>query len=788
MRLQHRSTWVLLALAAGLPLAGQARVNTQGVAAQPVQRPANNFQVAGSRDGSYSGAGNAFFVAVTAANGFGQPLPGFTGTVTLGSADGSANLWRGGAVNGTSYTFAASDHGTHTFVVVVASGRLGDVITVHGPDGMAGASNPLGLAVQDKLAISPYLPGGAPTPLGTGWGVVVEAETPQGTPDTGYTGTIAIRSATDPKAAVGGGTPLAGYHYTFTSDVGQQGAGGYRDMNANDGRATLTIIPGTLGPQSYTVTDAASGASASVGVEVVAAAPAPAATPEIWSFLSEYQPHGPTVPGGYGEVAMAYDAARRRLLLLGEDNAAGPVWLSGNDGASWTQAPCGGPGLAGASMAYDDALGEVLVFGGEDVNSGRAQSAMEYADGQGCLRAASRSNAGLAPTARAYASLAYDPGSKDLVLFGGTGSRGGVWAWNGQQWSQHRGGPGPAPRQGAAFAWDGHNRKLLLFGGWDGQGTDSNDTWELDTSHWSWQRLSPAAAPPARHSGTMQWDDGYGDVLFGGAVGAMFNNQGEVTGQQLNDTWAWNGTTWRELQAADIAENATGQPGQRQGAGMAYDSRSGALVLEGGAQLLAPTATENGTAVQGENCGGCISSPEAPQNYANQGSGAPGQDLALEKVEIRLDDTWDLRAAAGREKVASDRLGNGAARVMPSPPAAETRQPLAPAPFAGYHPASLGTQASATLAAATAYRGRCPARIPLVATLGLNAPGAVFYRMQHSGEPLGPVYRLNFAAAGKQTAGDGWVIQRSGSYWARIAVSSPGILYSNVVTVQVVCQ
>ncbi len=335
MRLQHRSTWVLLALAAGLPLAGQARVNTQGVAAQPVQRPANYFQVAGSRDGSYSGAGNAFFVAVTAANGFGQPLPGFTGTVTLGSADGSANLWRGGGVNGTSYTFAASDHGTHTFVVVVASGRLGDVITVHGPDGMAGASNALGLAVQDKLAISPYLPGGAPTPLGTGWGVVVEAETPQGTPDTGYTGTIAITSATDPKAAVGGGTPLAGYHYTFTSDVGQQGVGGYRDMNANDGRASLAIIPGTLGRQTYTVTDTATGKSASVSVAVVAPAPPPAATPEIL------------------ELPQRIPAARA--------DGAGRVWGSGDGvrrGAE-AAAAAGGGQCGGAGVAERERRGEL---------------------------------------------------------------------------------------------------------------------------------------------------------------------------------------------------------------------------------------------------------------------------------------------------------------------------------------------------------------------------------------------------------------------------------------------
>jgi Dockerin type I domain/Galactose oxidase, central domain len=64
---------------------------------------------------------------------------------------------------------------------------------------------------------------------------------------------------------------------------------------------------------------------------------------------------------------MAYDNARKRVVLFGGANAAGqPVGDTWEwDGAEWTQVATTGPGpCAGFGMAYDKARGKVVLFAG----------------------------------------------------------------------------------------------------------------------------------------------------------------------------------------------------------------------------------------------------------------------------------------------------------------------------------------------------------------------------------------------------------------------------------------
>ena len=618
--------------------------------------PQPYFQVQGSRVNDRRGL--AYDVTATATIGSGQILNNFTGPISLSSTDPTAVISSATAtaepVNQYSYPFTACasgcDNGAHTFHILIPSGKIGDIISITGPNGMTGKSSPLGLQVNDTLSLALYELNGKNPSVWQGliFGVSVMAMAPDGTQDHGYTGTIKITDPSDPRAAAGGGTPLATYSYTFTSDVGASSSARYRDLSANDGMMGLNITPGTLGPQTYTITDTASGQSGAVTVNVVPpppAPPAPAAASEIWRVTQLYQAAGAQSLAlqYFAETAMAYDAATGRMVLLGEDNASGTVWISTNDGANWSQAGCSGPALSGAAMAYDAATKQVLIFGGDDYVNGGAQAQTWVSDPRDCFHMVSPANA---PPARAWASLAYDPVAGLLVLFGGTGSGGGLWSWDGVNWTRHAAsGSAPAPRQDAMLAWDGNNSKLLMFGGGDGQAMDNNDTWELDTRSWSWQQMSPAHLPLARHNSDMQWDAGYnGDVLFGGAAGPLFTTQGTIGEQQFNDTWLWNGTDWQALQNSYVTLSANGQPGARDGAGMAYDSGNGWMVLEGGSELLSPPPPQNGIAVNGQNCGGCMSSPTAPGTYANSGTPSPGLDISREMVETPLGDTWELPA------------------------------------------------------------------------------------------------------------------------------------------------
>ena len=177
-------------------------------------------------------------------------------------------------------------------------------------------------------------------------------------------------------------------------------------------------------------------------------------------------------------------------------------------------------------------------------------------------------SAATSPPARNDASMAYDSGTGQLVLFGGndnTSIFNDTWTWNGTTWTQQSPATSPPAHWGASMAYDPGTGQLVLFGGAQAGG---DETWTWNGTTWTQQ--SPATTPPARWSGSMAYDSGPGQlVLFGGDGGVG------RTGL-LNDTWTWNGTTWTQLSPA-------ASPPARYFATMDYDAGAGQLVLFGGA-------------------------------------------------------------------------------------------------------------------------------------------------------------------------------------------------------------
>jgi len=106
-----------------------------------------------------------------------------------------------------------------------------------------------------------------------------------------------------------------------------------------------------------------------------------------------------------------------------------------------------------------------------------------------------------------------------------------------------------------------------MFGG---LATDdlSNQTWLYDTVNYTWTRVMPASAPSPRFGHAMVYDDGMGRVvLFGG----------RTRGGLSNETWVYDlaNNTW--AQSAPLQA-----PTPRERHEMAYDGRSGRIVLFGG--------------------------------------------------------------------------------------------------------------------------------------------------------------------------------------------------------------
>jgi N-acetylneuraminic acid mutarotase len=138
-----------------------------------------------------------------------------------------------------------------------------------------------------------------------------------------------------------------------------------------------------------------------------------------------------------------------------------------------------------------------------------------------------------------------------VVLFGGTlGWRplNDTWAFDGASWTQVPVSNPPAARTHAAMATLGN--EVVLFGGFRGftkfenpyttKAVPLNDTWTFDGT--SWTQLSVSNSPPAR-AGALMATLGNEIVLFGGFV--AFG--GYAAGNFLNDTWAFDGTSWTQV-------------------------------------------------------------------------------------------------------------------------------------------------------------------------------------------------------------------------------------------------
>jgi hypothetical protein len=170
-----------------------------------------------------------------------------------------------------------------------------------------------------------------------------------------------------------------------------------------------------------------------------------------------------TTPGG---AALTADIAPPQVL---DD-----TWvLTRSD--QWVQAPTPvhPPPTTDASMATGGS-GQIMMFGGSGRAPGDAQTAGTTAQTWLYLGGTwSKVKMATAPSARQDASLAYDAGLGQTVLFGGVGPAGPLgdtWVWNGATWQPVTPASAPAARWGATAAYDAASQHLVEFGGADGAG------------------------------------------------------------------------------------------------------------------------------------------------------------------------------------------------------------------------------------------------------------------------------------------------------------------------------
>jgi hypothetical protein len=193
-------------------------------------------------------------------------------------------------------------------------------------------------------------------------------------------------------------------------------------------------------------------------------------TTSVWtgSGWQTLDPAHPLSPRGAG--AAAYDATTGQLIVFG--GAAAPAGGPTGDTVAWTGTDwqelsphTSPPGRTQAAMAYDDATGQLVLYGGNSL-SGFLSDTWTWNGTTWHQRTPAHN-----PGAIINAAMAYDPALQALVLFGGQSASGlgstpgpaPVWKWNGSDWVQLTGATGPAGVVWPSMAYDPDHGQLLIL-------------------------------------------------------------------------------------------------------------------------------------------------------------------------------------------------------------------------------------------------------------------------------------------------------------------------------------
>ena len=301
---------------------------------------------------------------------------------------------------------------------------------------------------------------------------------------------------------------------------------------------------------AYMVYDAARAETLLFGGWTRAAAGSDLTYPDdLWAWNGERwrklePPPGSARPVGRDAPVMAYDAARKRLVMFGgrrSEEGAPPNWYSDVwewDGARWHQIPGSGmPRLLHPTAIYDPARHRVVVYGGGLVSgtgqfSGFSRTLWEW-DG---AKWTARDSSGPPDLVPAAATVASD-GSL-IFMMGQAGvnraapnAASRLWAWSGSAWKDLAEGPAFNNLQAASGGPDG---SLYFYQSWEDWRT--SPITHVRDARGVWQHLEGMPNPGIRNTQAAAWDARRNRlVLYGGTT---------RDNQLPADTWEFDGRNW----------------------------------------------------------------------------------------------------------------------------------------------------------------------------------------------------------------------------------------------------
>jgi hypothetical protein len=251
------------------------------------------------------------------------------------------------------------------------------------------------------------------------------------------------------------------------------------------------------------------------------------------------------------------------------------------DGSTFAQTaqPSAPSVLRGPRLVYDTGRQRLMLFG--TLPDYWKSSLLELVDGRW-----QRPNATVGFDVPGRLLMAYDAARERTVLLNSivNESTDGVEAfasetavYDGASWSTVANDPALLPRTGYALSYDPSAAQVVLFGGAllevdvpEDDAPRLDDTWLWDGSTWREQR--PAVAPTARLDARMCQDVLLGaSLLFGGAE----RDADFFALAERSDTWRWDGRAWQQL-------SPLLSPPKRSKHAMVFDEARQRVVLFGG--------------------------------------------------------------------------------------------------------------------------------------------------------------------------------------------------------------
>jgi hypothetical protein len=141
-----------------------------------------------------------------------------------------------------------------------------------------------------------------------------------------------------------------------------------------------------------------------------------------WDGTNWQQQNPTTSPPASANASMAFDATTSTVVLLTPTSTGASTWTW--DGANWTQQASATTPPDGGALAYDGSSALVLFQVDGTTWTWTANGWAEQAPAS-------------SPSARNQAAMGYDPGTQQIVLFGGAADgvpQNDAWSWTGTTW------------------------------------------------------------------------------------------------------------------------------------------------------------------------------------------------------------------------------------------------------------------------------------------------------------------------------------------------------------------